>query len=238
MTEELPPLLPPAQLDFRRGAVSEVPSSTPLIYGYLVGCLLAMASCATHGATTEAPSVPAVLLLVCCSPLGQIALASLAFGIIVAAICTLLHIVFGTLRAVEYQRFWDRLAHVAIVELVTLGAVVEPDSVEITFSAAWAVWCTVCSLFLGLCRDRFEHMAHRPQPPTRTAVAAVACLALALIAAAGVAAIGGAVLLREADMSGRELFLFRAFVLVAEGGHTLLQVGQLGSRIHLVCPSP
>ena len=108
MTEELPPLLPPAQLDFRRGAVSEVPSSTPLLYGYLVGCLLAMASCATHGATTEAPSVPAVLLLVCCSTLGQIALASLAFGIIVAAICTLLHIVFGTLRAVEYQRFWDR----------------------------------------------------------------------------------------------------------------------------------
>ena len=129
----------------------------PLLCGYISGCLVLCAVCVLASVeATNAPSYLSMLLVVCCSTVGQLAVLNLLIGVVVVLVRAIQWLIFGRLRIAEWQRVWERLMHYAMGQLVILGAVVEPDWAELVLWTSFAVLNGALALYSGLCRDRLE----------------------------------------------------------------------------------
>ena len=76
----------------------------------------------------------------------------------------------------------------------------------------------------GLSRDRLEHMAHLPEPPSTAAFAPVIAFAIAILCSAIGLIFSVCLLLAEASASTLALFLFPAWLLSVDSMHALLHL--------------
>lgn len=136
----------------------------PLLTTYLGGLSL---SCLTAYAVSEparrAPTPLAALLVLGSSAGGQLLLANACLAVAVLSIRWVQWLVFGPLRASEWQRSWERLVHFFMGQLVLIGAVVDADCGEMLLWSGLAVVVGLLGLYSGICKDRLEYMTHLPE---------------------------------------------------------------------------
>jgi len=104
----------------------------------------------------EAPGEISALLALLSSGMGQLCVANLAVSIAILAAQIVQRTIFGKLRAIEWQRLWERLVAYVMGQLVVLGAVVEADAAEILMWGGFAAVIGVLGLYAGTRRT------HRP----------------------------------------------------------------------------
>ena len=155
---------------------------------------------------------------------GQLTIFNLSIATFALVLHLLQLVVFGKLRAIEWQRLWERLASYAMGQLVVLGAVVEPDLAELAFWSGFATIVGFLGLYSGLTRDRLEYMAHLPELPSLLSFAPVVCLALLILLLSVVLLAVSAALLIEASYSTIILFLFPCWLVSADAVHGLIHI--------------
>ena len=171
-----------------------------------------------------APSVLSALAALLGTNMGQFCVINLCVSVTFLWLRGLQLLVFGRLRSVEWQRFWERLATNLMGQLVVLGAVVEPDLAELCLWGGFSALIGVLSLCAGLARDRLEYMMHLPELPTPWAFGRVVGFAFAIFAVSLVLNAAGIILLWEASFSTLALFLFPCWLLSIDVLHSLVHV--------------
>ncbi|KOO24233.1 e3 ubiquitin-protein ligase amfr, partial [Chrysochromulina tobinii] len=190
----------------------------------LVHALVSLAACSGCALSqgVAAPSLAATLVCVCRTRAGQVAVLSILLAIGLQVLRVMQYAVFGRLRVIEWQRFWERLVNFLMGQLIVLGAVVEPDLAEMVLWGSFTALVCLLGMYAGLARDRIEYMAHTPTPPSRAAWVRVVGLEVCLILIVLGAVVGGVALMHEASASMLTLFFFPAALLGAETSHALV----------------
>lgn len=204
-------------------ATQRLLSKVPPTLAYFAVSAAACWACAVAD-DVSAPSLLSGVFALIGTHAGQISVANLVISTALLSLRVLLWAVFGRLRSIEWQRFWERMASYLMGQLVVLGAVVEPDLAEFCLWGGLSASVGLLGLCAGLARDRLEYMAHLPELPSAWAFGRVIGLAASILAASfGLSALCLS-LLWEAPMSTLTLFLFPCWLLCADTAHALVHV--------------
>lgn len=80
---------------------------------------------------------------------GQLAVVCLFASIFLLGLRTAQWFIFGNLRAIEWQRFLERLLNYVMGQLLTLGAIIEPDVPELVLWGGFSILVGFLSIYAG-----------------------------------------------------------------------------------------
>ena len=146
---------------FARAAAARPTVRESALYALLVGswpvayavASLACCLCAQWLQDVDAVLHVSGLLELLSTGMGQLCVVNLCVSALCVGMHALQRAVFGKLRAIEWQRLWDRLLSFLMGQLVVLGAVVEPDVAELALWGGFSTFVGLLSLSAGAQRS-------------------------------------------------------------------------------------
>lgn len=137
--------------------------------GLAVYVVVASSACVLlqiHEGVEDAGAFSAFIALLA-SSVGQFLVINMLVSLALLSHNVLQQAIFGKLRAIEWQRLWERLVSYVMGQLIVLGAVVEPDMAEMGLWGSFSALVGLLGLYAGAPLRRTQRWASQrvARPP-------------------------------------------------------------------------